>query len=243
MSLPLASCTISGSRSGTGKPDQTDHRAPGAGAVYTFKRAGTAWSQEAYIKASNAGGNDNFGTSVAMSADAATLAVGAMAESSDATGVNGDQHNDRSLISGAAYVFARGDGGWTQQAYVKASNTATAVEFGWSVARSADGAALAVSALFEDSAATGIGGDQHNSDASRAGAVFRFKRDGSTWQQTAYVKASNTGGGDVFGACVALAADATPAVGAYGESSDAVGIGGDQRNNRAIDSGAAYVIQ
>ncbi|MDH5694411.1 MAG: FG-GAP repeat protein, partial [Gammaproteobacteria bacterium] len=43
--------------------------APGAGAVYVFTRTGTSWSQQAYLKASNAGTGDGFGRSVALSGD------------------------------------------------------------------------------------------------------------------------------------------------------------------------------
>jgi hypothetical protein len=42
------------------------------------------------------------------------------------------------------------------------------------VALSADGNTLAVGALYEDSNATGIGGDQTNNSASNAGAVYLY---------------------------------------------------------------------
>lgn len=50
--------------------------------------------QEAYIKASNSEADDNFGYSVALSADGSTMAVGAIGEASNATGANGDQLNN-----------------------------------------------------------------------------------------------------------------------------------------------------
>ena len=50
--------------------------------------------------------------------------VGALVESSNATGVNGDQSdNSATRFAGAAYVFVRNGTTWTQQAYLKASNT------------------------------------------------------------------------------------------------------------------------
>jgi hypothetical protein len=67
------------------------------------------------------GGDDVFGLSVAISGD--TVVVGAFAEDSNATGVNGDQSNNSAPASGAAYVFVRSSGTWSQQAYLKASNT------------------------------------------------------------------------------------------------------------------------
>jgi hypothetical protein len=68
-----------------------------------FTRSGSSWSQQAYIKASNTGSGDQFGLSVALSGD--TLAVGAHSESSNATGVNGDQADNSAYASGAVYVF------------------------------------------------------------------------------------------------------------------------------------------
>ena len=53
---------------------------------------------------------------------------------------------------------------WSQQAYVKASNTDAGDQFGWSVALSGD--TLAVGAHGEDSAGTGIDGDQSNTGFS-----------------------------------------------------------------------------
>ena len=58
-----------------------------------------------------------------VSADGNTLAVGAMSEDSGATGVNGDQNDNSQQSSGAVYVFTRSGQTWSQQAYIKASNT------------------------------------------------------------------------------------------------------------------------
>jgi hypothetical protein len=81
-------------------------------------RNGTTWTQQAYLKASNTGSYDYFGYSVSISGD--TIVIGASEEDSSATGVNGDQNNDDSPSSGAAYVFVREGATWRQQAYLKA---------------------------------------------------------------------------------------------------------------------------
>jgi len=78
-----------------------------SGAAYFFARGGTTWSQQAYVKASNTGGGDFFGTSIALAGDGSTLAVGADGESSGATGVGGDQASNSSSRAGATYVFHR----------------------------------------------------------------------------------------------------------------------------------------
>jgi len=223
--------------------DQADHSAPYAGAVYVFTRSGATWSQEAYVKASNTGAYDYFGDGVALSADGSTLAVGAVGESSAATGVGGSQADDSAVSSGAVYVFTRSGTAWSQEAYVKASNTDVNDELGYSVALSADGATLAVGAPTESSAATGIGGNQADNSAPLSGAVYVFTRGGTAWSQQAYVKASNTDADDWFGDSVALSADgSTLGVGAPYEDSAATGVGGDQGDDSAPGAGAVYVF-
>jgi hypothetical protein len=221
---------------------QDDFSAVDAGAVYVFPSCGSTRSQQAYIKASNTDAGDEFGTSVALSEDGSTLSVGAEGEDSAATGIGGTQTDDSAANAGAVYVFARNGAVWTQQAYVKASNTGTADAFGGAVALSADGSTLAVGALREDSAATGIGGDQADNSAADAGAAYVFTRSGATWSQQSYVKASNAGADDFFG-IVTLSADGlTLAVGAPREASAATGIGGNQDDDSTSGAGAVYVF-
>jgi hypothetical protein len=280
--------------------NQTDNSALGSGAVYVFSRTGATWTQEAYVKASNTGAGDYFGQSVSLSSDGTRLAVGAYWEASSATGVGGNQADNSALGSGAVYVFSRTGTTWTQEAYIKASNTEANDYFGWSVSLSSDGTRLAVGASYEDSSATGVDGNQADNGAPSSGAVYVFSRTGTAWAQEAYVKASNTGAnhqfgysvslsadgtrlavgaswetssawqsgavyvfsrtgttwtqeayvkasnaatGDNFGWSVSLSADGTRlAVGAYGESSSATGIGGNQADNSAAQSGAVYVF-
>ncbi|WP_298213377.1 FG-GAP repeat protein, partial [Acidovorax sp.] len=221
-----------------------DNTATNAGAVYVFTRSASAWSQQAYVKASNTEAYDNFGTSVALSGDGNTLAVGAYLEDSSATSINGNQTDNTATNAGAVYVFTRSASTWSQQAYVKASNTGAGDGFGTSVALSGDGNTLAVGASGEGSNAQGIGGDHGNNAAGNSGAVYVFTRSASTWSQQAYVKASNTGVGDYFGYSVALSDDGnTLAVPAWGEDSSATGINavGGQANDAAGNSGAVYV--
>ena len=85
--------------------------------MYVFVRDGESWTQQAYIKASNAGAGDRFGWSVALSGD--TLAVGAYREDSAASGIDGDEADNLSPNSGAVYVYTRAGAEWTQQAYIK----------------------------------------------------------------------------------------------------------------------------
>jgi hypothetical protein len=224
--------------------DEASNAATLAGAVYVFHHGDGAWTQQAYVKASNTDAYDRFGSAVALSSDGATLAVGAPYEASAATGVGGDGASNGARSSGAAYVFRSAAGAWAQEAYVKAFDTAPDDLFGWSVALSGDGATLAVGALGEDSNAVGIGGDAFSATALDAGAAYVFARGATGWAQTAYVKASNTGRGDEFGISLALSGDGTTlVVGAHREASNATGIGGLQTNNSANGAGAAYVFR
>jgi FG-GAP repeat len=211
------------------------------------KPAANAWAPKsiAAIKASNAKKDDQFGSTVAMSADGNTMAISSTQEDSAAKGINGNQADQSALSSGAVYVFVRSGDGWVQQAYVKASNSKTKDQFGASLALSNDGNTLAVGAVGESSSATGVNGDQKDTSMPGAGAVYVFTRSGTTWAQQAYVKASNTGEkavGDQFGYSIALSGDGnTLATGAIGESSAATGINGNQADNSADGSGAVYV--
>ncbi|MBN1538004.1 MAG: FG-GAP repeat protein, partial [Anaerolineales bacterium] len=142
---------------------------------------------DSYLKASNTGSEDLFGRSVAVSGD--TVVVGATGEASSATGVDGDQTDNSASGSGAAYVFVRSSGVWSQQAYLKASNTGANDFFGGSVAISGD--TVVVGAMHEDSSATGVDGDQTNNSADASGAAYVFVRSNGDWSQQAYLKASN----------------------------------------------------
>jgi len=223
--------------------NQADNSAIASGAVYIFTRSGSSWSQQAYIKASNSGAGDQFGYSIALSFDGSTLAVGAQTEDSNAIGIGGDEANNSGTDSGAVYVFTRAGSSWSQQAYVKASNTDRNDRFGYSVDLSSDGSTLAVSALYEASSATSIGGSQADNSAAFSGAVYIFNRAVTTWSQQAYVKASNTNSDDLFGHSVSLSSDgATLAVGARDEDSNAAGVDGNQTDNSAANAGAVYVF-
>jgi hypothetical protein len=103
--------------------NQGDNSAQAAGALYVFERAAGTWTQQAYLKASNAEAHDDLGASVALSSDGTRLVGGADNEASAAVGVGGAQGDDSAPGAGAVYLFARASASWTQQAYVKASNT------------------------------------------------------------------------------------------------------------------------
>ncbi len=226
--------------SGTGVNPAHNNSLANAGAAYVFSRTGSTWTQQAYLKASNTGGGDEFGWNVTVSDDGNTVAVGARYEDGSAKGINLTSNNLASN-AGATYVFTRSGSVWTQQAYIKAGNAGANDYFGWSVTLSSDGSTLAVGAQREDGSGTGANPADNNS-AGDAGAAYVFTRSGTTWTQQAYIKASNTGGGDLFGNDISLSDDgSTLAVGASLEDGNGSCINASD-NNSSGDKGAAYVF-
>ena len=246
--LAVGTSNEDGSSTGVNGVQDTTTTASNSGAVYLFRRIGGAWSQQAYIKASNSGMSDQFGNSVSLSDDGNTLAVGATGEGSSSTGVNGAQNDNSASDAGAVYLFRfnTGSNTWSQQAYIKASNTGSNDQFGDSVSLNGDGNTLAVGAVLEDSSSAGVNGAQNDNSASSAGAVylFRFNTTSNTWFQQAYIKASNTGATDFFGQSLSLNGDGnTLAVGAPREDSSSAGVNGAQNDNSASDAGAVYLFR
>lgn len=231
----------SGATGINGDASRTD--LPVSGAAFFFTRTGSVWSQQAYIKASDSDAGDRFGAHVSLSGDGDTLAVGALWESSSATGVNGDDALDDASSSGAIYVFRRTGTLWAQEAYVKPAARSRSFDWCGSVALSSSGDVLAFGCYGEDSGATGVGGDPLRTDASMSGAVHIVERSGSTWSHAAYIKPSNTGAGDRFGWALDLSDDGnTLLVSADRERSSADAINGDGALDDAEDAGAAYVF-
>jgi len=221
--------------------DQADDSLEWAGAAYVFTRVGDTWAQQAYLKASNPGELDFFGSTLALSADGDTLAIGAYGEDNQATGVDAPQDDVSAHFSGAVYMFTRTAGVWSQQAYLKASNADAGDKFGHGLALSADGNTLAVGAPGEGSTSADIDGDQTDNSGQDVGAVYVFTRAGGAWSQDAYLKTASTGW---FGTSLAFDASGTLlAVGATVEHSLATGIDGDQTDTSGYYNGAAYVFR
>ena len=208
--------------------------------------ASSGWSQQAYVKATNAEASDFFGVRVSISGD--TMVVGAYQEDSNQTSItNGAiaSADNAASDAGAAYVFVRSGGVWSQQAYLKAPNAEAGDEFGASVAISGD--TIVVGTIFESSNQTSITNGSTVTDndlASGSGAAYVFVRSGTTWSHQAYLKAPNAEASDFFGASVAISGD-TLVVGASGEDSNQTSITNGSTvtdNNSASSAGAAYVF-
>jgi hypothetical protein len=173
-----------------------------AGAAYVFTRTGGAWTQQAKLMASDAQANDYFGASVSVSGD--TAVIGARLEDTGGSG------------AGAAYVFTRTGGSWTQQAKLMASDAQESDQFGASVSVSGDTAVIG--AYAEDTGGSG------------AGAAYVFTRTGGSWTQQAKLMASDAQESDQFGYSVSV-------------SGDTAVIGARLEDTGGSTAGAAYVFE
>jgi hypothetical protein len=164
----------------------------GKGAAWVFTRSGETWTQQGEKLVgdctSTCGGPNGtgeeeggeFGASVALSADGNTALIGGL----------GDHE-----LRGAAWVFARAGGAWSQQgAKLTGGGESGQGRMGESVALSANG----------DTAL--VGGD---GDGGGAGAAWVFTRSGETW---AAQGPKLTGPAGSFGESVALSSDGNTAL-------------------------------
>jgi hypothetical protein len=158
-----------------------------AGAAWVFAREGEGWTEQgSKLTASDEVGEGSFGSSVALSADGDTALVGGETDNSKAFSTG--TANPGTL--GAAWLFARSGGVWTQQAPKLTAGSGGQNFFGDSVSLSADA----------DTALIG----------SR-GSGFVFTRTGATWSEQTTL-ASSRASSNAFGESVALSADGDAAL-------------------------------
>jgi hypothetical protein len=160
------------------------------------------------LLASDFATGEYFGYSVALSSDGLTAIVGAYLED---TSPNSD--------NGAAYVFTRSAGVWTEQQKLLASDAVAGDQFGYSVDISGDGNTVLIGAPNEDT----LFFDN--------GAAYIFTRSGTTWTQQQKLLASDRGTPDLFGNSVALSSNGSTAI-----------VGAWLENTTVSDQGAAYVF-
>jgi hypothetical protein len=157
------------------------------GAVWTFARSGSSWTAVGpKLTAAGASGSPAFGSSVALSADGGTLAVGGV-EDGGASGAVWAYHRlvNLPVVPPRAWLLLGGK--------LLADGASGLAGLGHSVALSRDGSVLV---------ASGPG------DASAKGAGWLFVRSGSRFvQQPGKLTASDETGAGEFGYSAALAAD------------------------------------
>jgi uncharacterized repeat protein (TIGR01451 family) len=170
------------------------------GSAYVFVRSGTTWTEQALLTDLNGVAGDSFGYSVALSGN--TALVGSICDDA---------------AKGSAFVFVRSGTTWDKQTQLTALDGAAGDWFSWSVA------------LYGNTAL--VGAINHTVEATvRQGAVYVFRRDGTSWSQETELTAADGATDDSFGGSVALSGD-TALVGAR---IDSVGANSSQ--------GSAYVF-
>ncbi len=226
----------------------------GAGAVYVFNNNDTMWTEQQILVASDPCGGDYFGCSVSFDENYAIIGaklnygnhfhsgsayifqlVGGMWQEKELlvatdgatddafgfsvsisgsyaiVGAHGD--DDVGENSGSAYIYERNGSTWVQEQKLTASDGAPGDWFGSAVSISGDYAA--------------VGAYKKNSGT---GAVYIFKRDGSTWVQEQKLTASDGWDWDEFGRSVSI-------------EDENVIIGAPSDDDYGYFSGSAYIFR
>jgi MYXO-CTERM domain-containing protein len=194
------SVSISGNTALVGAA-QDDDNGQDSGSAYVFVQSGGTWTEQVKLVASDGAAGDFFGFAVSLSGDTALVAA--------------PNHDDNGTDSGAAYVFVRSGGTWSEQAKLVASDGAASDRLGYSVSVSGD------------TALVGASGDDDNGFES--GSAYVFVQSGGTWSGQAKLLASDGAANSYFGFSVSVEGDAAL-------------VGVPNRDDNGMDSGAAYVF-
>ncbi len=156
-----------------------DQNGTNAGAVYTFARSGTTWTQTQKLMAAIPDANDNFGIAVLLDGSEALIS-------------SYDDSAAYPLPSGGGrvHLWSLTGGVWTEGPTLRPSDPTQYKAFGSSLAR--QGNWLVVGAI----------GDYQT--ASNAGAVYVFERVGTTWVERQKLLANDGTVSARFGNSVAI---------------------------------------
>lgn len=175
-------------------PGDDDHGS-NTGAVYVFKFSGGTWNRTKITAGSDAGADDGFGSDVSISADGATILVGA---SSD---------DDLGSKSGTAFIFKYSGGSWNKTKIDAGTDGDSEDYFGNSVSLSDDGNTALIGAYLND--------DQGTS----SGSAYIFKYSGGVWNRTKIDAGSDGAANHQFGDDVSINANGNTAlIGAIGDN-------------------------
>lgn len=195
---------------------------PEAGAAYFFERNTSGiWVEKQKVVASDFEAFAIFSWSVAIDGNYAV--IGAYKEDKNANG------SSSKTDAGAAYVFERINGTWTQVKKLVASDRNNADWFGYTVAISGD--YVVIGAYQEDEDVNG------NASLSNSGSAYIYKRDANgNWIEVQKIVASDRNSEDWYG-CALDIKNNYIIVGARQQDNDING------GNSMADAGAAYIYQ
>ncbi len=149
---------------------------PAAGAAYVFERTGGTWSETTKLTADDGELFQSFGSAVAVRGE--TVIVGA------------SRTIEPNLGAGSAYVFEKDAGSWVQRAKLTASDGEPTDLFG--------------AAVTIDGSLAAVGAPRDDDDGIDSGAVYVFRRAGTTWIPLTKLTASDAAQGDAFGSSVSM---------------------------------------
>ncbi len=182
----------------------------GQGAVYVFTLSNGTWIQQAELTATNGASGDRLGTEIYLTADGTGLIASAYLKT---IGANANQ--------GAAYIFNKSGGVWSQTAELTASDGAANDYFGWSTSINANGTIAIVGA-----------GNKTNGANANQGAAYVFIQVNGVWTQQAKLLANDGAANDIFGGACAI-----------NSVGDIVAVGAPQKTIGAnANQGAAYIF-
>ena len=201
-----------------GSPDDDDVGGDTGSAYVFMKNASNVWVEVQKLEAGNQAAGDRFGNSVAISKDGNYIVVGAYL-----------QDNSPNQY-GAAYIFKRNGNQWNQEPNTETRLTVPSEQaddqWGFDVSISGDGTWVLMSSY---------------RDNSVRGAVAIFKQNGTTWDWTKKLTASNGASNDEYGTSCNISADGNYiVVGARGDASNRGAMYVYYNNNEAWDD--EYII-
>lgn len=183
----------------------------GPGGVYVFIYNAGTWIFQQKLSTPAMPDSDLFGYSVALSADGNTALVGA----------HGDTGPAETQVPGAAFVFIRSNGVWSQQAMLTASDRQVGDHFGVSVVLSDSGDTALIGAYVDD-----VGANVNQ------GSAYVYQRSGTAWSEQAHLTSTDGAAEDYFGRSVSLSSDGSTAL-----------IGADMKTiGTNTRRGAAYIF-
>ncbi len=175
-----------------------DDKGINSGAAYIYEKIGGVWAETIKLTASDGGANDRFGFDVAITGN--KMVVGAAS----------------SVGNGAAYVFEKQGGSWTEIAKLTANDGAPLDHFGVSVA--IEGSQAVIGAFLDDD------------NGTETGSAYIFEESGGIWSQTTKLLASDGNGFDRFGNGLDI-------------EGDKIVIGAPGADGIPTRSGAAYIFE
>ena len=179
----------------------------GPGSAYVFTRSGGVWTLEQKLTASNATNDHEFGYSTSLSSDGNIAVIGAMGENTVGT------------YAGAAYVFTRSGGVWTEEQKIVPDDIQSNDYFGQEVAISSDGSTITSGSAGESTTASG------------AGSVYVFTKSGGIWTQQQKMQALDAASSDFLGQSVTISGNG-----------DTIVVGSTGSDDIGSNAGAAYIF-